>query len=83
MTNKKSDEGVIAPRETVAGPLPCFAVRGIGRYGQDVHCQSVAAIAAPHALMHVFQFNPAAAQEATAWVVTTLPSHLRPARTDS
>jgi hypothetical protein len=61
------------PTDTPPTRLPGFAVRGIGKHGLDVHCQTVAAASAPHALMHVFQFHPAAAQDAVAWVVTRLP----------
>jgi hypothetical protein len=51
-----------------------FAVRGIGAYGQDVHCSTVLASTAAHALMLIFVVpgNAAAIQDATAWVVTRL-----------
>lgn len=69
--DNSTDRGLIAPRDNNLEGGQAYAVRAIGRYGQDVLAHTIMA-PNPAAALARMLLKPREAQDATAWVVTRL-----------
>jgi hypothetical protein len=70
--DNSTDRGLIASRDNNLEGGQAYALRAIGRYGQDVLAHTIMAPNPAAALARILALKPREAQDATAWVVTRL-----------